>query len=53
MVGYSLVSISGQTLFDNWFVDQSVSGWGVGGVGVSGVALMGLWIKVSEGRYYV
>lgn len=52
MVGYSLVRISGQTLFNNWFVDQNVSGWGIGGAGAGAVALGGLWVNLSEGRYY-
>lgn len=52
-IGYSVVRISGQSLFRNWFVNQNVSGWGIGGLSIGGGAMGGLWIKIADGRYYV
>ena len=51
-IGYSLVRLSGQSLFTDWFVGQDVSGWGIGGISAGVVALGGLWVKIGDGRYY-
>jgi hypothetical protein len=52
-VGYSIVRISAASLWNNWFTGQDVSGWGIGGISAGAVALGGLWVKLSEGKYYV